>query len=104
MDIEKYYSAAQSGNRVDNREIIEYIKSFPNIVVWGASYLGRKITEYLRSQAIHDFTWWDARADEIKEVDDHPVITSFPDTEKSIKEKTLVILCIGNTAIINKLL
>ena len=104
MDIEKYYSAVQSGNRVDNREVIEYIKSFPNIVVWGASYLGRKMTEFLRSQAIHDFTWWDARADEIREVDGHSVITSFPDTEKAIKEKTLVILCIGNTAIINKLL
>lgn len=104
MNIKEYYIEAQSGNSAKNQEIVPYIKSFSNIVLWGASYLGQKLAKYLRSVEILDFTWWDTRASEIDIVDNIPVISPFPDIESSKKEHTLVILGIGNTAIMQDLL
>lgn len=104
MDIQQYYHEVQSGNNMGSHDITSYIKSFSNVVVWGASYLGKKIATYLIKQGISNFTWWDTRADEIQTVDGIPITTPFPNIEKPIKDKTLVILCIGNTVIIRKLL
>lgn len=104
MDLEQYYNEVESGNRVDDQKIVEYIRSFPHIVVWGASYLGRKIVEYLKGWNISDFTWWDIRAKELGCVDDILVNMPFPDIDVSIKKNTLVVLCIGNTAIMSRLL
>lgn len=58
MNIKEYYIEAQSGNSAKNQEIVPYIKSFSNIVLWGASYLGQKLAKYLRSVEIldHHFT------------------------------------------------
>lgn len=104
MNIQKYYQEVESGNKKSNEKIIPYIKSFSNIVIWGASYLGKNIATYLVNQNISGFTWWDTRADEIKTVNGIPIITPFPNVKKTIKDDTLVILCIGNTTIIHKLL
>lgn len=104
MDIEHYYEKVQSGEEADNQEIVQYINSFPNIVVWGASYLGKKIVEYLRSQNINDFEWWDMRAEELGKIDDISIVTPFPSIEEAERDQTLVILCIGNTAIMPRLL
>lgn len=104
MNLEQYYTEAQSGSRTDSTAIVQYIKSFPHIAVWGASYLGKEVVKFLKKQDIENFAWWDIRADELVEVDDTTVILPFPSVEKSEKEQTLVILCIGNTAIMPNLL
>lgn len=104
IDINQYYVEAESGKERNNINIMDYLKSFPKIVVWGASYLGKQIVQYLQTHTIHNFTWWDIRAEELKKVDNIPIISPFPSIEKSEKEHTLVILCIGNTAIMPNLL
>jgi|InofroStandDraft_1065614.scaffolds.fasta_scaffold04597_13 organic radical activating enzyme len=104
MNIEKYYLKAESGCGTNNREIVSYISSFSNVVIWGASYLGQEIAKYLIRVGILDFIWWDTRADEIGMIDDIPIIPPFPDNEVLKKKNTLVILGIGNTAIMQELL
>lgn len=104
VDINQYYVEAESGKKRNNINIIDYLKSFPKIVVWGASYLGKQIVQYLQTHTIHNFIWWDIRAEELKNVDNIPIISPFPYIENSEKEHTLVILCIGNTAIMPNLL
>ena len=95
MNIEKYYLKAGSGCGTNNREIVSYISSFSNVVIWGASYLGQEIAKYLIRVGILDFIWWDTRADEIGMIDDIPIIPPFPDNEVLKKKNTLVILGIG---------
>lgn len=104
MVIEEFYKEVESGREIQCDEVVSYIKNFPNIVIWGASYLGKVIAEFLESQEISDFTWWDIRAAELGEVNGRPIVMPFTDVEEPVKENTLVILCIGNTAIMNKLL
>ncbi|MCI9229371.1 MAG: radical SAM protein [Dorea sp.] len=104
MNIEQYYIDAQSGNKLANQDILSYIRSFPYIVIWGASYLGQEVAKYLIKVGITDFKWWDMRADEIIQIGDIPITTPFPNIVKSEKENSLVILCIGNTAIMPNLL
>lgn len=35
FDIGQYYTQAHSGEPVENTELLNYIKSFPQIVLWG---------------------------------------------------------------------
>lgn len=101
MNLNDYYNKAHSGDNVDNTEILEYIKSFKKVILWGASYLGKAIGKSLKMQNVPFNNYWDLRADEIKKVDEVDVLLPFTEDDK---ENTLVILCIGNTAIRSSLL
>lgn len=104
MDIEQYYKKVHSGDKVDNSELLTYIKSFPCIILWGASYLGKEIGKYLVNHNISIDSYWDMRADEIGHINEICVNSPFPDADTNIKQNTLIVLCIGNTAIHNNLM
>lgn len=94
FEVESYYQAAKSGDVVDSRPLIEYIKSFPNVVLWGASYLGNAIGAYLIGQGVPISTYWDLRSEQIDRVHNIPVVQPFKGGFN--KEDTLVLLCISN--------
>lgn len=39
FDIGQYYTQAHSGEPVENTELLNYIKSFPQIVLWRGVFL-----------------------------------------------------------------
>lgn len=41
FDIGQYYTQAHSGEPVENTELLNYIKSFPQIVLWGGEFSWR---------------------------------------------------------------
>lgn len=96
FDLERYYEETASGKQVDNSLLYEYIKSFPSVVLWGASFQGQAIGKKLLDEGICIENYWDIRAGEIKECNGIKVIEPF--TSKEV-EKLLVILCIGNRVI-----
>lgn len=104
FDLENYYDKACSGKTVDNTGILSYMGHFSTVIVWGASYLGKAVVDYLMQQHIEIAEWWDARAGEIGSVKGVPVVEPFPEKSMEEKKKTLVIFCIGNTAIMPQLL
>lgn len=87
FSIEEYYKEAHSGEKVDNTELLNYIKSFPHVVLWGGSYLGEAVGEYLLQQGVAIDNYWDMRADILKEVNGIPCILPFETKEK--KERWL---------------
>lgn len=99
--LNEFYNAAHSGNRIDDHEVIEFIKSFQYVVIWGASYLGAAIGAYLLSRNVTIEKYWDIRASDIISLNQISVDEPF-----SMKEKknTLVIFCIGNNVIRDGLL
>ncbi len=96
FNVEGYYQKAKSGDRVDNAEALDYIKSFRQVVCWGGSYLGNAVGKYLQSNGVHITNYWDLRADTIKEVQGVECRQPFSTEDK---ENTLVIFCIGNNVI-----
>lgn len=104
FNLEEYYQVAECASFADNKEVIDYIKSFSNIIVWGASFLGKAIVKFLKENDINNIEWWDTRAEEIGSVDDIKICMPFPEREQSVKNETLVVFCIGNTAIMSNLL
>lgn len=96
FELDKYYKEAHAGEYVDNTKILEYIKSFEHIVIWGASYLGDAIGDYLIKKQVRIENYWDLRSKEIGELHGISCIQPFL-TEP--KERTLVIFCIGNNVI-----
>lgn len=95
-DIEKFYKQALSGQKVDIKPMLDYIKNFKKVILWGASFQGKSLGKKLIEEGINILNYWDLRYEEIKEVNNIEVIAPF--SNKSDKD-TLIILCIGNTAI-----
>lgn len=66
FDAETYYKEAHSGEIVDNKELLEYIRSFKQVVLWGGSFLGTAVGKYLLENNVEVYRYWDMRADELK--------------------------------------
>ncbi len=96
FNIENYYSEAHSGEKVDNTQMLEYVRSFENVVLWGGSYLGNAVGRYLLENDITITCYWDLRANELMMVNGIKVDLPFTIDDK---ENTLVIFCIGNNVI-----
>jgi len=94
FDSERYYAAAKSGDVVNSAQLIQYINGFDQVILWGASYLGKAIGNYLLKSGVSISTYWDLRFDQLGSVLGIPVIQPF--TGKIDKSNTLIILCIGN--------
>lgn len=101
MDLNKYYKKAHSGDKVDNTEILQYIKSFKKVVLWGGSYLGKAVGKYLIDNDVIIENYWDMRCEDLKKVNEIEVVKPFTTEDK---ENTLVIFCIGNNVIRTELL
>lgn len=97
FDVETFYSQAASHSQVDPGTVLEYIKSFENVVLWGAANFGAAIGTFLVRNGVKVSTYWDLRASELKEVNDLRVIEPF--TGGFEPAKTLVILCINNNVL-----
>lgn len=101
FDVNEFYKKAHSGlPGVDCSEVLSYIKSFEKVVIWGASYLGKAVGEFIINQGISLSEYWDMRKDELIRVNDVEVVLPFTGE----KENTLVIFCIGNNVIRKSLL
>ena len=96
FNLDNYYAEAHSGDKIDNSEMLEYVKSFEKIVLWGASYLGEAVGKYLLENGISIENYWDLRSETIQSVNEIACIQPFT-TEP--KDKTLVVFCIGNNVV-----
>lgn len=96
FNVNQYYMEAHSGDNIDNTELLNYIKEFDQVVIWGGSFLGSAVGKYFLENGIDILNYWDLRADTIGKVNGIKCIQPFT-TEP--KDKTLVIFCIGNNVI-----
>lgn len=97
FDVENFYAHAASSYGVDAGPVLEHIKSFENVVLWGAANFGTAIGAYLLKNDVKVSIYWDLRASEIKEV--HGLRVMEPFTGGLDPAKTIVILCINNNVI-----
>ncbi|BDU71017.1 radical SAM protein [Mesoterricola silvestris] len=97
MDIQNFYAKARSGDPVDPGPLIQHLRSYGNVIIWGASFLGKAIERQLRRHGIAVARFWDERADDICDLPDFEV--SKPFTGGQVPGETLVILAIGNLII-----
>lgn len=101
FNIEEYYRRAWSGKVCGDASIIDYIKGYKHVVLWGASYLGHAIGKKLLELGINIENYWDIRWKELKSVNQIEVIPPFSSDDK---ENCLIIVCIGNRVIQDNLI
>ena len=101
INLDKFYKEAFSGDFVDTSEVIEYIKSFKHVILWGASYLGDAVGKHLLDKGVNIDNYWDMRCETLKKVNGIEVIKPFICDDK---DNTLIIFCIGNNVIRSGLL
>ena len=76
--------------------IVEYIKSYKHVILWGASYQGKAIGKKLIELGVDIENYWDIRWKELKSANQIDIIAPF---QSSDKENCLIIVCIGNRVI-----
>lgn len=104
FNVNEYYKLAHSGMKLtdeQNNEMIEYIKAYAHVIIWGGSYLGAAIGKYLQDKNVKIENYWDLRCEELKEINGIKVIMPFTTSDT---RNTLVIFCIGNNVIRSALL
>ncbi len=97
MDLKKFYEQCESGEKICENEVINYIKSYKTIILWGGSYLGKAVGKRLIELGVSITEYWDVRKDELLTVNNIKV--SKPFENEYIREETLIIYCIGNHVI-----
>lgn len=101
FSLEQFYRDAYGGNKINLEEFSIYLKSFKNIVIWGAGNLGTAVGEKLQELGITISTYWDAQYSKIKEKNGVSVIKTY--TGDYEKDQTMVIFCIANVPVSPKL-
>ncbi|MDR0196947.1 MAG: hypothetical protein LBI36_01825, partial [Oscillospiraceae bacterium] len=94
FDVKKYYDSCSNDDDVDSGELYQYLKTFENVILWGASFTGAAIGKKLLEEGVDFKGYWDLRADELCDVLDKPV--SAPFSSDYARDKTMVIICIPN--------
>ena len=67
FDLEGYYNRAWSGEMCEDISIVEYIKSYKHVILWGASYQGKAIGKKLIELGVDIENYWDIRWQEQKQ-------------------------------------
>jgi hypothetical protein len=94
FDTHEYYQTVKQPAAVPTAPVLEYIRGFERVVLWGASYLGSSIGAYLQEHGIPIALYWDLRSEQIGSL--HGVPVAQPFSGENDRTKTLVILCISN--------
>lgn len=100
FDLETYYDRARSGERCGDDSIVDYIKGYSRVILWGASFQGRAVARALKEKGVVIDGFWDIRYKELVEVDGLIVKEPFSTGDP---QNTVVIVCIGNRVIFNSM-
>jgi organic radical activating enzyme len=94
FDAESFYAKAINPAKVDASEVLDHLRGFKDIVLWGAANFGEKIGAYLQEKGFRISNYWDVRATQIGTRNGVEVVEPFAGGYDPAT--TLVILCINN--------
>lgn len=94
FDIEKFYLLVESGEEFAQEELLDYLNSFENVILWGAGNLGTAIGKKLLELGVKIECYWDKKAEVLYKCNNIQV--HLPFSKEYDKSTTLVISCIVN--------
>ncbi len=94
FDPDAFYADVNAGKEVQSAEILEYIRSFDRIVIWGAGNLGSAVGKKLLQFGIDVTEYWDQRHADLRECNGIPVREPFRAGFPG--EGALIVHCIVN--------
>jgi organic radical activating enzyme len=93
----QFYEQCNSGECVNCTEVLQYLKSFEQIILWGGSYLGAAVGRKLLDEKISITKYWDVRSGELENV--NGISVEKPFESEYNRDTTLILFCIGNHTI-----
>lgn len=102
FDIALFYQQCESGEKVDTKEVISYIKSFQTVIIWGAAGMGQAIGSFLENIQVKRLIYWDQRYQEIGSIGERRIEAPF--SQEYDRNNTLVLYSIPNHVIMKELL
>lgn len=94
FDLEVFCQEAYAGKKGNSKEVLDYIRNFENLILWGVGNLGQAVSERLLAEQIEISVYWDIAYKERPVY--HGISVTEPFKEEFDREKTLVIPCIVN--------
>lgn len=97
FSLEKFYRDAYEGNQVNTEEFCDFLKSFEDIVIWGAGNLGTAVGKKIQELGFTISAYWDANYEKIGFRNGVQVIKTYEGGFS--KENTLIVFCIANVPV-----
>lgn len=95
FDLHLLYEDCHQGNPIDVQELINYLKNYQYIYLWGAGNLGNEIGKKLLEYGVPVTAYWDVRASSLQTLHGLKVIEPFQ--TEGTQENTVVIFCITSS-------
>jgi organic radical activating enzyme len=95
FDLQAFYEDAHHGNPLDIQGLVDYLKSYKHLYVWGGGNLGSEIGKKLIELGIPITAYWDTRASSIGSLHGIKVIEPFQ--SDGTREDTVVVFCITSS-------
>jgi FkbM family methyltransferase len=91
-------------NAQSDLNVLNYIRKQNKVIIWGTAFLGKLVGRRLYENGINISMFWDRTAanDSTCNINGKEIIVNKPYTSND-KEGTLIVICIGNNIIRNKL-
>lgn len=88
----------------EQKIILEKIKKYKKVIIWGSAFLGKCVAEELIKRKITYISFWDKKVSNSSEItiSNNNYKINKPYSDK-YEEDTLIIVCIGNNSIREKL-
>lgn len=102
FQIERFYEQCESGEKVNEDDILQYVHMFDRVIIWGAAGLGKAIGALLETWKIKEIIYWDERWQEIGSINNR--VIELPFSKDYSRGSTLVLYSIPNHVIMKELL
>jgi organic radical activating enzyme len=95
FDLNKFYEDAHQGNPFSVQELVEYVRSFRRLYIWGAGNLGSEIGSKLLELGVPVTAYWDTRHASLNSL--HGLNVSSPFLTDGPAAEALVVFCITSS-------
>lgn len=102
FDLNEFYRACESAEKVNTDGVKEYIKSFETVIIWGSAGLGQSIGKVLEAWGVANLVYWDMRCDEIGPIGNRKIEKPF--SSQYNRETALIMYSIPNHVIMKTLM
>ncbi|MRD73049.1 radical SAM protein [Rhodocyclus tenuis] len=91
----RFYDDAITGTTADIAGLVDYLKTFDALYIWGAGYLGDAVGAKLLEIGVPVTAYWDTRHESLASLHEIPVLPTF--TSRASPERTGVVFCISSS-------
>lgn len=94
FNVGEFYEKARSGETLDKKTVVDFLREFDGVILWGAGNLGNAVGRYLLNENVTIVEYWDKNYANMGEC--NGIKVNEPFNKPYVNENILLIPCIVN--------